>query len=300
MTLAAGDIDATFLPGVGMVGVSLRRAGRQHLSLHGGIDAYRAGHTTGLPLLAPWANRLGGDRYRSGRTTVELAGAPELHRDPAGLPIHGTMVGPRVWQVEQLCADDPPGTATLVARFAFGAHPELLASFPFPHDLVIAATVTAEGLTVATSVEPTGRRSVPVSFGWHPYLRLPGVARRDVVVHLPARRRLVLDGAMVPTGEEVPERAEAEPLGRRSFDHGYRLGRSRRMALSGGGSELVVTFDAGYPFAQVYAPPGRAYVALEPMTAPANALVTGEHPVVAPGSSFTATFNVALGEAPDR
>jgi galactose mutarotase-like enzyme len=55
-----------------------------------------------------------------------------------------------------------------------------------------------------------------------------------------------------------------------------------------------VTFDAAFPFAQVYAPAGRPFCALEPMTAPTNALVTGDHPVVAPGAVFAAGFSISV------
>ena len=56
-----------------MVGASLTKDGAEYLALPGGLDGYAAGHTTGLPLLAPWANRLDGDEYRVGALTVDLA-----------------------------------------------------------------------------------------------------------------------------------------------------------------------------------------------------------------------------------
>ena len=58
VTLAAGDLEATFLPGLGLLGTSLRHRGQELLALPGGVAGYRDRHVTGLPLLAPWANRL--------------------------------------------------------------------------------------------------------------------------------------------------------------------------------------------------------------------------------------------------
>ena len=54
----------------------------------------------------------------------------------------------------------------------------------------------------------------------------------------------------------------------------------------------------GYPFAQVFAPPGSDFVCFEPMTAPANALARGgpDLTLVAPGESYGAAF--AVGVAP--
>lgn len=295
VVLSAGEVRATFVPSLGMVGVSLRFRGREFLALPGGLDAAGHGHPTGMPLLHPWANRLGADRYRVGRTTVDLAAVPGLPRDPTGLAIHGTMLGARAWEVLALTADD--GSAGLEACYAYPADAAQDAAFPFPHELRVTVVVDPGGLTVTTRVRASGRRSVPVAFGWHPYFRLPGVGRRALVLHLPDRRHLELDGRMVPTGRATREAAEAGPLGGRTFDDGYRLGAvaGRVLGLSGGGHRLEVRLDRGYRYAQVYAPAQERFVALEPMTAPANALVTGEHPTVAPGEEYTATFVVRLG-----
>ena len=90
--LRSGELRATFVPGVGMTGVSLRHDGREYLALPGGVAALRAGHTGGLPLLAPWANRLASRRLpRRGRR--RRPPAAKLSTDDNGLPIHGLLVG---------------------------------------------------------------------------------------------------------------------------------------------------------------------------------------------------------------
>jgi aldose 1-epimerase len=290
-TLSAGDVQATFLPELGMLGTSLRYRDEEYLSLHGGLDAWAAGHTTGMPILHPWANRLGGFRYRVGSTQVDLSKRRrKLHTDEHGLPIHGVMLGERRWRVLEL-ADD--ASAWLRASFRFDAAP-LLDVFPFPHELEVEAKVDGERLHVTTTVSPIARKSVPIAFGWHPYFRLPGTRRADVTLHLPPRLHLELDDRGLPTGAERRERAESEPIGRRTFDDTYRLRRQRRLGLSSDQRALTIEYDAGYLFAQVFAPAGKPFVALEPMTAPTNALVTGEHDVVRPGDRFSASFTVSF------
>ena len=292
LTLAAGPTELVLLPEVGMLGASLRHHGGEHLDLHGGPGAARVGHTTGLPLLAPWANRLAGPSYRAAGRRVDLGDAPALHRDGSGLPIHGTLVGRSGWELRSVRTTG--GAAVAVARFDAGAVAEVMASFPFPHQLTVGFTVVPGRVTVATTLTPTGRRPVPVSFGWHPYLRLPGVAREELQVGLPARRRLELDDRQLPTGGTVAEPAEVVALAGRHFDDGYRLGRHRVLSLLGGGQRLDVTMGRTYRFAQVYAPAGRDFVALEPMTAATDALGRGEAAVVPAGGSFTARFSITL------
>jgi aldose 1-epimerase len=271
-----------------MTGVSLRYRGREYLALPGGVDALRQGHTAGLPLLAPWANRLGSWRYRAAGVAVDLTGQP-LGTDDNGLPIHGLLVGAPGWRVD---AQRTRGsTARLTASIAVDAP-----AFPFPHRIEVAIAARDQQLVVDTTIVPTGRRRVPVALGWHPYLRLPGTPRSRWQLRLPAREHLALDERGIPTGDATPERAERAPIGRRTFDDGYALRRDRRLAFASeeDGTSIEMRAGEGYPFAQVWVPKGRPFAALEPMAAPTNALADGNAPLVQPGDAFTARFTLVV------
>jgi len=294
VTLAAGELEATFLPALGLLGASLRHQGEELLALPGGVAGYRDGHVTGLPLLAPWANRLAGRHYRAAGVEVDLDGVA-LHTDPGGLPIHGTLTAHPGWRLELLAAEDE--RALLRASFDYGAWPELLAAFPFPHELVVEAAVAGAELAVATTLRPSGDRPVPIAFGWHPYLRLPGPPRSAWRLLLPEREHLELDDRGLPTGIAAHEPAEAEPVGGRTFDDLYALGPERTLGLEAGGRRLLVRYGDGYRYAQVFAPPGGEFVCLEPMTASTNALGAGTCAVVEPGGAFVARFALQVEEA---
>jgi galactose mutarotase-like enzyme len=297
VTLAAGELEATFLPGLGLLGTSLRHRGEELLALPGGVAGYRGGSVTGLPLLAPWANRLPGWRYRAAGAEVDLDGL-DLHTDPGGLPIHGTLTAHGGWRLERLAAED--GSAVLQASLDYGAFPELLAAFPFPHRLTVTATVREATLAVATTLEATGGRPVPVAFGWHPYLRLPGAPRAAWRLLLPDRAHLDLDDRGLPTGKTADEPAEADPVGDRTYDDLYALGQgpaARHLGLEAAGRRLLVGYGQGYGHAQVFAPPGAEFVCLEPMTGPTAALAAGTTPLVDPGASLTAEFTVQVEDA---
>ena len=285
--LEAGALTATFLPDVGMTGVSLRYEGREHLALPGGIAHLRAGGTGGLPLLAPWANRLTSRRFRVAGASVDLEGV-SLPVDGNGLPIHGLLLGVAGWRVERA---DTRGTSARL-RTSIDVDTQ---HFPFPHRIEIAVAARDGELEVDTTVVPTGRRRVPVSFGWHPYLRLSRTPRRQWRLRMPARRHLALDDRGIPTGTETAEQAEAAPLGRRTFDDLYALDRRRRLAYEADdGHSIELRCGSGYPFAQVWVPKGRSFAALEPMVAPTNALVSGAAPLVPPGESYRARFTLTL------
>jgi aldose 1-epimerase len=296
VTLAVADLDATFVPGRGMVGVSLRHAGQELIDRRAGLSAYvERGAVMGIPFLHPWANRLAGFSYSLHGRDVQLPpGPPLVHSDEHGLPIHGVLAATRYWDVASL--DDDGSTARLRATLDFAAHPELIAAFPFPHEVQLEAALTGGALTITTRVRATGGAPVPVAFGFHPYLRLPGTERAGWRVALPARRHLLLDDRGVPTGETEEQPAAAFELGERRFDDGYdRLPEGAVFSVSGGGRALTVTFERGYPVGQVFAPAGSSFICFEPMTAPTNALRTGMGlRRVPPGRDFTAVFSIAV------
>lgn len=110
---------------------------------------------------------------------------------------------------------------------------------------------------------------------------------------LPAMERLELDAHGIPTGARAPVAPSSAPLAERVLDDGFAS--PSRFELSGGGRRIEVELGHGYPFAQVFAPSSPAVVALEPMTAPANALSSGDDlRLVEPGDRFVATFRILV------
>ena len=249
----------------------------------------------GIPLLHPWANRLGERRFAVAGREIDLtaAGLP-LSTDPLGLPIHGLLAGARGWRVESHEADGDGGV--LAASFEFDEHRELLAAFPFPHRLRYEARLAGGELTIAVTIGARGV-AVPVSFGFHPYFCLPGIEREAWEVEVPVREQLLLDRSMLPIGATEPVSVAPGPLAERTFDDAFAAPPAGEpFVLAGGGRRLAVRFGPEYRFAQVFAPAEDAVIAFEPMTAPTNALVSGgpELPLVAPGDSFTASFTIAV------
>ena len=273
------DLRVAFAPGAGMVGYSLTHRGEELLGQRGGLPAYREhGSTFGIPLLHPWANRLAGTSYAADGSEVRLdPRRSPIRLDENGLPIHGVLAAYPHWEIVGRTPGN--GRAAVAARLDYGAHEELMAAFPYPHELHVQAELVGDTLTIATIVLPTAAVAVPVSFGWHPYLRLPDVPRSDWRVELPVRTRALLDE-------------------RTYDDHFVDVDNPTVFALEGGGRRIELSLRQNYPFAQVYAPIGveqEPYVCFEPMTAAVNALVVGDGlSFVAPGGSFRAEFTVRI------
>ncbi len=284
-----GATSAAFMPEAGMICSSLEHEGEQRLDLGQGVEAYaERGKTMGIPLLYPWANRLAGFE-------LEVAGRPlnlphdgkEIPQDPNGLPIHGVLPGLMRWQA----------TASgdrLEARLDWDGEP-LLRLYPFRHQVRLEAAVEDGALTLATTVIASSEDPVPVSFGFHPYLRLPG-PRQSWRVSLPDAERLLLDERSLPTGAREELRPREFELGDSSWDDGLvpRDSPARYEARTGD-HDVTLTAREGFAYGQVYAPPGHDFICFEPMTAPTNALGSGEGlRVLAPGEEHRAVFSVGV------
>jgi aldose 1-epimerase len=286
---------AAFAPSANMILHSLALGDRELLDTRNGLEAYvERGSTMGVPLLYPWANRLGGFRYVAGGREVVLDEGSALFKvDGGGLPIHGALPALMRWEVLETTTGGD--AAMLSARLDWDREHPAFALFPFPHRLHYRARLGTRRVEIAITIEPTEDAEVPVSFGFHPYLRIPG-ERATAQLTLPVRRALLHDAAMIPTGETERCEPGMRQLGDTAWDDGFsELTDPPRFLLGNHDSEVSVTFLRGYRFAQVFAPSGSDFVCFEPMTAPTNALVAGtDLPMVSPGGRYEAAFAIAV------
>lgn len=303
LVLAAPEtaIEAWLVPGAGMVCARLTQDGRALAYEGDGLTAWvEHGRTFGIPLLHPWANRLERMSYAIGDVHVLLE--PErmpVKDDGAGLPIHGLLHATSAWRVAR--REQGTGGALVAARLESGAVPGLEAGFPFPHELELVVTLHRTLLSFSLTLTATGDRPVPVSFGWHPYLTLPGIPREDWEVTLPVVRRAMLDGRGIPTGQTSPPPFSAGPLGDQAFDDLFPLlSEPPEFVLAGGDGALRVRLEDGCRCAQVYTPAGAPFICFEPMTAPTDALRRGGRDLrfATPGEPVTARWSLQVDGRP--
>jgi len=291
ITMRAGKYEAPFLSDTAMLCSSLRFRDDEFVAWPRPIEEFVAGHATAIPLVHPWANRLAGESYRVAGDEVSLAGL-SLQHDTNGLPMHGNLLGVP-FEVQQKNA------TRIVATLDYGAYPEKLRAFPFPHVVTVDARLhPTRGLNIVTQIDATSDRPVPISFGWHPFVQLAHAPRAEWELRWPACEHVEVDAHTIPTGTRTPLAAQREPVGERTFDDHFALGSNRSFAISAGAGKnrrtLTLQFDPAYPYAQLFVPADREFVAIEPMTAEIDALGHGTTPFAQPGERFLAAFNVAV------
>jgi aldose 1-epimerase len=293
------ELQVTFVPGAGMVCCSLRHRGEELLAQRAGLQEYAAhGHTMGIPLLYPWANRLAADEYTAAGRTVQIPNDPALiARDGAGLPIHGAIGGRQGWELEPGSDGGASEPQALTARLTWSEDSRWLWQiYPFRHDVHYEALIDGDCLRVSITVVACGEDRVPVAFGLHPYLSPPGAQREDYAVELPAMRHLDLDAHQIPTGSGQPAATRRFRLGEEEFDDGFdQVADGATFVVGAAQRRIELKLVEGYPCAQVYAPRDGQFICFEPMTAPANALRSGDGlRVLEPGERHRATFELRV------
>lgn len=287
--IADSGARARIAPDAGFCCLAWSVDGRDLLHLPAPEAEFRAApRTGGVPLLYPYANRLREDPWPD---------HPEVKRD-GGLPCHGFLLRFGDW--DDVVVEPTRATAIL----DWSAHPDLMALFPHAHRLEIHFELGDRSLRARTVVEATGGDEVPISFGWHPYLVIPGATHDRLELDLPPVEQVRLDAQGLPLRDASGALRvdDAEPIAGslegRAFDDLYRCGGTRTCVLKSGGTTMTVRMDDHWNFLQLYSPLDGDFCCIEPMTGAVAALSDHrDHPTLAPGERFEASFELSVSES---
>jgi aldose 1-epimerase len=256
----------------------------------------------GIPLLAPWANRLDQDGFwANGKKYLLNSGLQTVHYDNNHLPIHGLLAA-AAWKMIALSADE--NRAEMTAELEFWRHPDWMAQFPFAHTIAMTLRLHDGALEVETKIDNLSDDPMPVSIGYHPWFHLSDAPRDEWRIHIAARDHIKLSKVYVPTGEHEPV-TFPDPVvlkGVQLDDVFGDLVRDDRgeasFSIEGNREKITVTLDPNYRNAVVYAPHGCDVVCMEPMSGPTNAFNMAHDGTykdlvsIAPRGQWRATFRV--------
>jgi aldose 1-epimerase len=247
--------------------------------------------------LVPWPNRVAGGRYRFEGVEHQLP----LTEPGKGNASHGLAR----W-VEWHVADRAQDAVTW--EYVVAPQP----GWPTSLLVRVSYALADDGLTVTTVATNVGAAACPYGTGAHPYLTVGTPTVDDAVVRLPANRWSETDQRGIPVGSASVDGTAYDlrsprQLGDTVLDTPYADldrdddGRWRvRMAAPGEDEPLELWADEAYGYAQLFTGDGlpederRRGLAVEPMTCPPNAFVTGEGVVrLEPGSTHTARWGIS-------
>lgn len=226
----------------------------------------------GIPLLAPWANRLDQNAfYANGKKYLLNPDLGNLRYDQNHHPIHGLVAYTDRWQVTGVRAD--ADGAQVTSRLEFWRYPEWMAQFPFAHTIDMTYRLADGVLQVLTRISNESDEPMPVSVGFHPYYQITDAPRDEWRVHVAARTHYTLASDLIPTGETKPMELPAMlTLSGHQLDDVFGgVVLNDEFSVQGRTQRIAIKFGPRYKIAVVYAPPGRSFICFEPMSGITNA-----------------------------
>jgi aldose 1-epimerase len=232
----------------------------------------------GIPLLAPWANRLDEPAFYANGKKYPFDLALGNVRGP--IPIHGFLQATDRWQPVGSRSD--VDSASVTSRLEFFREPMWMKQWPFAHEIEVTHVLKEGTLEIRTTLKNLSSEPMPVAIGFHPYFQLTDAPRDEWTISIPARTRWLLADNKVPTGETEPAAklvgaAETTPLKDLNLDDVFSdlerdaHGRAT-MTVQGKSQRLDVTVGPNFHALVVYAPAGRDFICFEPMAGITNAL----------------------------
>ncbi|MBC7518340.1 MAG: aldose 1-epimerase family protein [Microbacteriaceae bacterium] len=225
-------------------------------------------------VLVPWPNRIEDGRWQYLGQNQQL----DLTEPSRYNAIHGLLRN-TVYRVLERSDD-----AITLGAAIYPQH-----GYPFELDTSVRYELVDDGLTVTHQIENTGTDAAPVAIGAHPYLRLGDVPTAELTLTLAATTHFTVDDRLNPIREDAVAGTAFDfqagaRVGKLMLDDGFggvAPGLTHRLTAVDG-RFVEVWSDPEFAYVQVFTNPifprdgqPTLAIAVEPMTAPANAFNSG-------------------------
>ncbi len=141
--------------------------------------------------------------------------------------------------------------------------------YPFRFSITLSYTLSDDVLRVSFMAKNEDQQAIPMGLGWHPYFTLGGNVA-DWFLQTPDLQKVVVDHNMIPTGVRVPftHFAAGESIGGFEVDTCFQTSEASAtvIELSSDAGRLQYWQDDNFKYVQLFIPPNRTCLAIEPMT----------------------------------
>ncbi len=246
--------------------------------------------------LFPFPNRIRGGNYTFEGTSYQL----NINFPNENNAIHG-LVFDQKFSVKEIT--DGEHQCRLVITYEPSA-----TSIGYPFNYLLEITykwIEDQGFECISMAKNLGKTNMPVGIGWHPYFKAASDKVDDLSMQFPADKVLEVDQKMIPTGvsKQYNEFNTLKQIDNTQLDHCFVLNTKKSPAeiiiqnnkLNFGYKIWQETGTALYNYLQIYTPPSRTSIAIEPMTCIPDAFNNKQGLIVLkPGKSVEARWGVTL------
>jgi aldose 1-epimerase len=243
-------------------------------------------------ILFPFPNRLRDGKYQYGGKTYQF----DINNASTHNAIHGFSknVEMHVSNVEV-----KKEFASIMCTYTHaGTHK----AYPFHFSFSITFILRGGSLEIEMSFTNTDKVALPVGLGWHPYFRISDTSDATAL-QMPDCQLIDIDERMLPTGKKTlfTDFEKLKKIGDTTLDNGFYITNRTKKA------EVILKSDKGtltywqetgaakWNFLQVFTPPHRQSIALEPMTCNIDAFNTQDGLVhLLPKASLQGRFGVSF------
>lgn len=277
----------SIVPARGATVIDLRYRGESLLDGYATPEALEAGEWAKSALLFPFPNRLRDGRYQWGGQEYQFP----INEPKTNTAIHG-FASREPFAVTRIELTEEH--AEITCRLDYTGHH---AGYPFPLTMEVTYSLTYRGLFgLSVWVKNRHTAAIPIGLGWHPYFRL--AERTDVCqLKCPPCDREILDKRGLPARQRELYTAfeQTQLIGETGFDDCFRVNEHLTLYdLRLKGPRHAITLSLSrvlFPFFQLFIPPHRQSIAIEPMSCLVNAFENGEGLIsLAPSADWSAAF----------
>lgn len=228
-----------------------------------GIEINEAGvedylNTYKSSLLLPYPNRIANGRFEFRGRRHQMS----CNEKALGNSLHGFIYNKTF---EVVSAETKSNQAELVISFSYSGD---TAGFPYSFKTELTYSLDSDGkMTCCCEVSNSGKDVIPIGLGWHPYFDMGQKVNRlslkfDTVTHWE------VDDKMIPTMDTVIIDPISGNIGEDEYDGCFTLENPIIELATEEGKKLIMDCGEDFPYLQVYTPPHRKSIAIEPMTCP--------------------------------
>lgn len=243
--------------------------------------------------LYPFPNRLKNGQYSWEGKTYQFP----INDGQTGNALHG-FGSDKPLKIEEVILKETQASMLLSYHYEGD-----IGAYPFPFNFTVSLKIEATGsFEVNMLFENTGQSALPIGWGWHPYFKLSDkVESHDL--QTPPIALIGIDKYMIPTGKTYAfdDFLSMKKIGSTVLDNCFKIdhrGQNAIIQLSGTKGMLQYWQETGiakYNYVQLFTPPYRESLAIEPMTCNVDAFNNSEGLIrLEPGESSGCSFGLSF------
>lgn len=223
-----------------------------------GLNDYK--NTYKSAFLFPFPNRISEGKFEFDQKKYEL----DCNESALNNALHGHIYD-KPFTVKNIEATESSAIVTL--NYADGGKTK---GFPFPYQIEIIYTFSANKIDINFNILNTGKKSFPFGIGWHPYFKTGNLNLSSL--NFEAKNQYLLDEKMIPL-KEISFKFNTPLTLKNTFLDDCFITKKPKASFKCDTYKIKMNFTSTSQknYLQVYTPPARNCIAIEPMTCAPNA-----------------------------